>query len=248
MSDYLRVDCALIRESLSATLDGEAGPLPDADVEHHLHSCGACRAWQTQAALLRRSLVRQAPVVPDLTEAILAVAPHPVREKWAARVALAIVGLVQSGLGFAEFLLPDETHAGHGGLGAIHLSNESAAWNLALGIGLLWAALRPRAAGAQLPLFGGFALVLGVISVVDVSGGQVTAGRLLTHVFLVAGLVLLYLVHREQRRQPAPAPLTADALGAGDDDVRLPEQETPARLNVVRAKFPRRPASRHRAA
>src|SRR4051794_24694199 len=159
MSDYLIVDCALFRESLSAALDGEEGPLPEAEVDRHLRECGACRAWQEEAARLRRSMVRQAPVVPDLTAAILATAPQPVREKWAARIALALVGLVQSGLAFAEFLEPGAEQAGHGsGLGVIHLSNESAAWNLALGTGLLWAALRPHAAGAQLPLFGAFAL------------------------------------------------------------------------------------------
>jgi predicted anti-sigma-YlaC factor YlaD len=237
------VDCALFRESLSAALDGEAGPLPEAEVDRHLRECGACRGWQDEAARLRRSMVRRAPVVPDLTAAILATAPHPAREKWAARTALAIVGLLQSGLAFAEFLAP----GGHGG-GGVHLGNESAAWNLALGVGLLWAALRPGAAGAQLPLFGGFALVLGVVSVADLSGGQVGAGRLLTHVFLLIGLVLMVVVHREHRRRPAPAPSTADALATGDDDVQLPGDGRPAPLAPVRHRFPRRPASRHRAA
>ncbi|SEF37407.1 Predicted anti-sigma-YlaC factor YlaD, contains Zn-finger domain [Amycolatopsis pretoriensis] len=242
------VDCAVFRESLSAALDGEPGPVPEAEVERHLGGCSACRAWQEQAARLRRSMVRQAPAVPDLTAAILATAPPPAREKWAARVALALVGLVQSGLGFAEFLVPGDGHAGHtGALPAIHLSNESAAWNLALGIGLLWAALRPRAAGAQLPLFGGFALVLGVVSAVDLSDGEVGAGRLLTHGFLVVGIVLMVLVHREHRRRPAPAPVSADALDNGDD-VRLPEHDAPASLAPVRPRFPRRPAGRHRAA
>ncbi|WP_230862493.1 zf-HC2 domain-containing protein [Amycolatopsis camponoti] len=236
------MDCALFRESLSAAMDGETGPLPEAEVERHLRGCGACQAWQDQARRLRRSMLRQAPAVPDLTAAILERAPLPSREKWAARVALGLVGLVQSGLGFAEFLVPGDTHAG-----AIHLSNESAAWNLALGIGLLWAALRPRTAGAQLPLVAGFALVLGVASVIDVSDGQVGAGRLLTHSLLVVGLVLMFVVHREQRRRPAPAPLNADALGT-DDEVRLPEHDAPAPLAPVRGRFPRRPASRHRAA
>lgn len=224
-------------------MDGEPGPLADAEVERHLGGCSACRAWQADAVRLRRSLVRRAPVVPDLTAAILAAAPPPARDKWTARVALAIVGLVQSGLGFGELLLPGGGHAG----GAIHLSNESAAWNLALGIGLLWAALHPRAAGAQLPLFGGFALVLGAVSVLDASGGQVGPGRLLTHGLLLAGLVLLVVVHRGHRRRPAPAPLTADALGTGGDDVRLPGADAPAPV-PVRARFPRRPAGRHRAA
>jgi hypothetical protein len=59
-------------------------------------------------------------------------------------------------------------------------------------------------------------------------------------------VVLMVVVHRQHRRRPAPAPLTADALGT-DDDVRLPEHEAPAPLAPVR-RFPRRPASRHRAA
>jgi predicted anti-sigma-YlaC factor YlaD len=102
-------------------------------VDRHLRECDASGAWQDEAARLRRSMVRQAPVVPDLEATILATSPPPVREKQTAWIALAIVGLVQSGLGFAEFLLPGDQHAGHGdGLGVIHLSNESAAWNLAV--------------------------------------------------------------------------------------------------------------------
>jgi len=244
VDDYGDVDCALFRESLSAAMDGETGPLPEAEVERHLRGCGACQAWRDQAQRLRRSMVRQAPAVPDLTAAILERAPLPSREKWAARGALGLVGLVQSGLGFAEFLVPADAHAAH--TGTLHLSNESAAWNLALGIGLLWAALRPRTAGAQLPLVAGFALVLGVVSVVDVSGGQVGAGRLLTHGLLGVGGVLMVVVHRQHRRRPAPAPVNADALGTLYFG-RLPYHDAPAPLAPVR-RFPRRPASRHRAA
>ncbi|MDQ7803028.1 zf-HC2 domain-containing protein [Amycolatopsis sp. A133] len=248
VADYLVVDCALFRESLSAAMDGEPGPLPGAEVDRHLGGCAACRAWQEEATRLRRSMLRRAPVVPDLTAAILAAAPPPAREKWTARIALATVGLVQSGLGFAEFLLPGGGHTGHsGGVPAIHLGNESAAWNLALGIGLLWAALHPRAAGAQLPLFGGFALVLTAVSVVDASGGEVGPGRLLSHGLLLVGLVLLVVVHREHRRRPAPAPLTAGALDTGDD-ATLPGPDAPEAPAPARPRFPRRPAGRHRAA
>jgi len=243
MNDHLLVDCALFREALSAAMDGEPGPLPDAEVERHLGGCPACRSWQEQATRLRRSMLRRAPEVPDLTAAILAAAPPPARKKWTARVALATVGLVQSGLGLAEFLLPGDGHAEH----AVHLSNESAAWNLALGIGLLWAALHPRAAGAQLPLFGGFALVLTAVSVIDASGGEVGPGRLLTHGLLLVGLVLLFVVHREHRSRPEPAPLTADTAG-NDDEVRLPGENARQQPQPVRTRFRRRPASRHRAA
>jgi len=237
------VKCSEIRESLSARLDGESAPLPDAVLDRHVEECPDCRNWQDRAVRLRRTmLVRAAPAVPDLSERILANVPPPRPERWGLRIALALVAFAQCGLGFAELL--GVSHAGHGTLGSVaHLSNESAAWNVAFGIGLLWAALRPRAASGLLPAFAGFVVVLGIVSVIDASGGEVTAGRLLSHSLVVTGVALLFAVDRQIRRSPAPSPDTRTAVHAGDD-VDLPDAGPVAPPKSARRGFPQRPASR----
>ncbi|HET6707014.1 zf-HC2 domain-containing protein [Amycolatopsis sp.] len=195
--------CEECREALSARLDGEAEPVsPD----EHLASCAECRAWFAGAERLRRTmLLRPAPPVPDLTAAILERTPAPSGERWGRRLALAVVAIAQLGLAFAQLL---DTAGGHGG---IHVGHESGAWNLAVGIGLLTAALLPRTAGGQLPLLTGFVGVLLVLSAGDLAAGQVTLSRLSTHLLVVLGLALLYAVHRGHRDHGTPLPAaTAD--------------------------------------
>ncbi|WP_370941993.1 zf-HC2 domain-containing protein [Amycolatopsis sp. cg5] len=216
------MSCEIFREALSARIDSEQGPLPDDQVDRHLATCQACRGWFDQSRLLRRSmLVRSAPEVPDLTALILENSPPPPREKWGLRVALGVVGLVQCGLAFAQLLgVETGTHGGHGDAAAGHLLNEGAAWNLAIGIGLLWAAVRTKAAAGQLPMITGFVLVLSAVSASDLLGGRVTTARLVTHVFLVIGLALLFAVYRQDRKHSRPGPLVGDALGT-DEQIEL---------------------------
>ncbi len=202
-SDYWTMRCEDCREALSARLDGEAEPVsPDA----HLASCADCRAWFAGADRLRRAmLLRPAPPVPDLTAAILERTPAPSGERWGRRIALAVVAIAQLGLAFAELL-----GTAHGG---VHLGHESGAWNLAVGVGLLTAALLPRTAGGQLPLLTGFVGVLLVLSAGDLAAGQVTLSRLSTHLLVVLGLALLYAVHRDHRDRGAPLPAATDDEG-----------------------------------
>ncbi|WP_233223724.1 zf-HC2 domain-containing protein [Amycolatopsis sp. CA-128772] len=200
-SDYWTMRCEECREALSARLDGEAEP---ASPDEHLASCAECREWFAGAERLRRAmLLRPAPPVPDLTAAILERTPAPSGEGWGLRVALAVVAIAQLGLAFAELL--GTTHGG------AHLGHESGAWNLAVGVGLLTAALRPRLAGGQLPLLTGFVGVLTVWSAGDLAAGLVTPSRLATHLLVVLGLALLYAVHRAHRDRGTPLPAaTAD--------------------------------------
>ncbi|WP_242546946.1 zf-HC2 domain-containing protein [Amycolatopsis sp. MtRt-6] len=205
-----------MRESLSARIDGEQPVVADDVLDRHLAGCPECRAWQERAIALRRmTLIREAPAVPDLTARILAEVPAPRPQPWRLRVALGLVALVQSGLGLAELTGVDVGHAVHGGLAAAHLGNESAAWNVAVGIGLLWAALRPSAAAGLLPALGGFVVVLGIVSGFDLSTGQVAAGRVASHALVVAGVALLFAVRRQHARQPAPP--SADRVPAPED-------------------------------
>jgi predicted anti-sigma-YlaC factor YlaD len=243
------VSCEIFREALSARLDSEPGPLPGDQVDAHLATCPACRDWYARGEALRRTmLVRSAPAVPDLTASILAQAPPVAREKWGLRVALGLVGLVQCGLAFAQLLGMDTGVHGSAAM-AGHLINESAAWNLAVGIGLLWAALRTRAAAGQLPMIAGFVLVLTVVTTSDLIGGEVTAGRVVTHAFLVVGLGLLFAVHRQHRARQEPGPGLGDELGT-EAETRVPDRGALglARPATRRGRSQQRPAGRHHAA
>ncbi|MEA5362923.1 zf-HC2 domain-containing protein [Amycolatopsis sp., V23-08] len=245
------MNCSDFREALSARIDGETATLPDSVVDLHLAGCPQCRAWQDDAVRLRRVLlVREAPRVPDLTERILTEIPAPPAQRWGLRIALALVALGQSGLGFAELLGADVGHAGHGGMMAmaVHLGNESAAWNLAVGFGLLWAALRPATASGLLPALAGFVAVLGLMSGIDLFDGAVTVSRVLSHGLLVAGLGLLYGVRRQHRRTSTPGPSTRVGATTHDEVTLDWEPRAADGGRGRRRRFPHLPASRRRAA
>ncbi|MFD7660674.1 hypothetical protein ACFV4N_42450, partial [Actinosynnema sp. NPDC059797] len=152
---------------------------------------------------------------PDLADDVLAAAP-PRHTALTPRLALAAVALVQLWLALAQLLAgATGAHAGHGI--STHLFNEGAAWNLALGVGLLVAAVNAHRAAGLLPTLGGFVAVLLAFSVSDLLDGTATATRVASHLPLVAGLVLLCLVARAHREQPTPG---TPARHDRDDDHR----------------------------
>ncbi|AXX30167.1 zf-HC2 domain-containing protein [Actinosynnema pretiosum subsp. pretiosum] len=202
------MDCDTCREALSARLDGEAAPLPPAWTDAHLAKCPDCARWRGRAqALTRLVRVREAPAVPDLAAEVLADLP-PAHVALRPRLALAAVALAQLWLALAQLLTGATGHdvtAGHGAEGlAGHLFNEGAAWNLALGVGLLVAAVNGRRASGLLPTLGGFVVLLLGFSAHDLAEGAATATRVASHLPLAAGLVLLLLVARAHRDHPEP--------------------------------------------
>jgi len=242
------VDCDLCREAVSARLDNEAEPEGAADVDEHLAHCAACRAWQASAVELTRSLrVRPAVAVPDLTAAILAAAPQRTRS-WP-RYALGLVAVAQLTLAIAQIVGVDTnaSHVDHGHAGpfAGHLFNESTAWNLALGVGLGWAALRPKASSGLIPVLSGFVVVLLGYSVYDLIADAVPMSRVVGHGVLVLALALLLIVRHDAA---SPTPGHGDVVGTPEDyrvdgSISAPQQE---KKGSRRGHL--RPAGRHRAA
>lgn len=185
---------------MSARLDGEDPPEAEAEVQQHLAECGACATWERRAVALSRELrVRAVPATPDLTAAVMRSLPAPAVRRWP-RVLLGLVAALQIALGALQLL-------GTGGHEAMagHLFHESTAWNLALGAGFGWAAWRVRAGAGMLPVLGAFLAVLTVVSVQDLISGMVSAGRLASHLPLVAALALLLVVRHDHRNgEPGP--------------------------------------------
>lgn len=213
MSDYRYMRCEQWREILSAQLDGEETPEEWTAADRHLDSCGDCRAWLDAAAgVTRRARTQVVTAVPDLTEAILAAAPAPTRRRpataWRARVAvglraaLGLLGAVQLVLGLAQIgrgTATDHLHAS-----GQHLWHESAAWNVAVGAGFLFVALRRTPPAGLLPMLSAFVATLVLLSVNDLVTSQVAVQRLVSHGFLLGGYVITVLLSRPGLRPGGP--------------------------------------------
>jgi predicted anti-sigma-YlaC factor YlaD len=207
---------------LSAQLDGEDDPADRALVEEHLAGCAGCRAWLDQAALVNR-LTRTAVPVPDLGDRILATLPEkpaPVRRRvsWASLffLALAGVGAVQLILGLNQIGGGVTGAHVHTGLDATpgHLWNESAAWNVSIGAGYLFIALRRTRPTGLVPMLTAFVGMLLLLSVNDLTGDRVDGTRLISHGFVILGYVLVVALSKLPGGFAAPPGQRVDA-GSG---------------------------------
>ncbi len=193
--DLAIMRCEDCRDAASARLDAEALPdgLTDDEVDTHLATCSDCRAWVEGATTLHRSL-RVRPVAPvvDRTEQILAAVPvsarpRPVRE--AVRYALLAIGLTQLVLAVPALILAEDAQA------PVHVAREMGAFELALGVGILATAWRPRLAAGLLPFAGALAGAMLLTAGIDVAQGQAVALTEAHHVLDLIGVALLTLLH-----------------------------------------------------
>lgn len=249
--------CRSCRELLSADLDGEADPAELPVARAHLAECADCTRWFADAALVNR-LIRTAPAepAPGLTEAGLAAAlaelprpPSPRRRiwHWSARAALAGVGAVQAVLGALGLLLAGggDPHMAMMGADMAHMSHESAAWNLALGVAFVAGALWTRHLAGTIPVLGSFVVVLALVSVLDLVIGNVDLARVGSHGLIVVGLGLIILIMATRSTEfPRPSRARSDqpalpALGDPTADLTTPPATAPTRPD---------PAAHHRAA
>jgi predicted anti-sigma-YlaC factor YlaD len=231
----MHMRCEDCRDSISARMDGEdPGVAPEA-VERHLAGCAACRAFVDRAAHVTR-LARIRPVEdhPDVLPGLLAALdagearPTPQRgwravARDAVRVALAVLGVGQLALALSGIVVAIGAEGGPnrlGGASMAHLSHESAAWNLALGVAFICAASgATRRAGGLVPVIGAFVALLVALSAMDLIAGHVEAGRLAGHVPVIVGLVLL-LLHARLGRDGGGATVTPDDSRLGRADGR----------------------------
>jgi predicted anti-sigma-YlaC factor YlaD len=201
--DHYRVRCPEVRDALSARLDGEALPpgVDDPTVDAHVAACGACAAFASGVAAQHRALrVRPAEPVPDLTTSILAATaplrPQPVRE-WA-RYALLAVAATQLVLAVPALLFGEDPGA------SIHVARELGSFDVAIAVGLLWAAWQPRRAAGLLPLAAALAGAMILTGLLDVLGDDAPVLGEAHHVLDLLGLGLLWaLAHPGPRPEPA---------------------------------------------
>ncbi len=191
------MECARYRLAISARLDGEEPGLPPALLDGHLSGCAACSRWQEQVFRLGREVqVRPAENVPDLTPQILAaIAAERISAKsrtrldpGALRWGLVMVAVVQLFVS-APALLGWDSGA------SVHLSRELGSFDAALAVGFLFAAWRPVGAVGMLPLVGALVAFLGIVTTVDVAGGQASVGEF-SHLLEFVGLAFLWQLSR----------------------------------------------------
>lgn len=237
MSDYGGMRCEVVRETLSALLDGEQQELNAQQVDAHLASCRGCRRWLVGAAAQARRLTTietgaDAAAGPDLAAQILAAAGvtsvtgQIVSGRWTRwgyrRLALIAVGVLQVAMALAQIAGVDfgmvSAH-GHGAATGAHLLHESTAWLLALGGAMIAAGVWPGVAAGVAAIAGVFALALSGYVAIDAYHGQVTAARIASHLPVLVGLLFALLVARHRAGGAGPRTrddAVADALPPAD--------------------------------
>jgi predicted anti-sigma-YlaC factor YlaD len=223
VGDYEGMACERWREMLSAQLDGEDDPADRARVDEHLAGCAGCRDWLQRAATVNR-LTRTGLVadVPDLSAAIIAALPAAVEggrrrllRAGPLYVALAVVGAVQLILGLAQVGGGASSLHVHTGLDATpgHLWHESAAWNVAVGAGFLFIALRRSRPTGLVPMLTAFVGMLLLLSVNDLSAARVDGERLVSHGFVILGYLIVVALSRVTGESAHPS---GDRAGGGN--------------------------------
>lgn len=223
------MDCGIAREALSAAMDGEAVPgLAMTDVDRHVQGCRPCARWRDQAARINRlAALSPAGDERDLTDAVLrrvALDSGATRRRVLpgalVRVGLALAAVAQAVVAVVELLGQDDPMMMGG-----HMDHETSAFNFAIGVVLAFVAADPRRARAQLPLLGSVVGVLVLVSTFDLGAHAVGWTRLVTHIPLAVGLILVALLGTN------PGPGTTGTAKAGKT-WRFP-MRTAKRLGVL---------------
>jgi predicted anti-sigma-YlaC factor YlaD len=191
------MECKECREVLSAQLDGEAAAPELAAAEEHRRTCAACNEFAESSARLHRATrLGAAPEVPDLTGRILArIGPDARRREGALplRLVLAAIAVLDIAAALPALLLGDDA-----GLSA-HAARHAGSFALAIGVGFLYVAWRPRRAAGVLAVAAALMTSLVLASVLDVASGRTAVLSEAQHLPEVAGVVAMWLLHREVR-------------------------------------------------
>jgi predicted anti-sigma-YlaC factor YlaD len=198
-------DCAAARAALSAQVDGETEPAMTETIAEHLADCPYCAVWQESVhRLTRRVRLTSARALPDRTPQLLAAvladqsARRPARRAYRfTRWGLAVAAAAQLVIIIPALILGD---AGAGV--PVQASHELGAFNLALAVGFLAAALRPARARGTLPLVGAATGLLVVLAIIDSAMGQTTLLAETPHLIAVAGWALLVVLARGTPAEP----------------------------------------------
>ena len=193
--------CMQIRHAISARLDSEDPGLDDAAVYSHLAGCADCRAFAHDAESLHRQLrLSPAPAIPDLTPGILAA----IGEERRAGVSDGIGAdtdtghalrwiLVAIALAQIAIAIPALVFGSDAGL-PVHAARHIGSFDVALGVGFLYAAWKPSRIPGLMPVVAALVVCLVGSSLLDVTAGNTAALGEVQHVLDFVGLVVVWLL------------------------------------------------------
>jgi predicted anti-sigma-YlaC factor YlaD len=200
------MDCEKCRESLSARLDGEDRISQGGAVDAHLQWCAACRDWFDTAArvtrLARIGLTLPSPGVPT---SVLDAAPGPRRTRLAIamRLALGLIGAAQILYAIAQIagstmgtMSIAAMSASVQGATPDHLLHESAAWNIGVGVAFLLISGKFARPASVVAILTAFVAALTLLTVSDLTTGEVSWGRVASHLLLLIGYLIVVTLSR----------------------------------------------------
>jgi predicted anti-sigma-YlaC factor YlaD len=196
-----------VQESLSAVADGEESTIDAPEVEPHLRSCPACRAFRDALESSR------------LPDRIVRAAPRIDRSStwWVLRALLVLVAVGYLVAAVPELLFSADPHHGH-------LAHHLGVFELAFGATLLVVAVRPARARAMVPFTVVLAIGMAIVAVIDVRSGEAIPLAELSHLLELASLVLVWLL-ATRRGWPGHEP-----AAVGPAPVEVP---SPPHLRIV---------------
>ena len=189
--------CMQTRHAISARLDGEDPGLDDATVYGHLAGCPACRAFAHDAEHVHRQLrLSPAPVIPDLAPGILAAIGEERRTAASSTTDVSTPLrwiLVAIALAQIAIAIPALVFGSDAGL-PVHAARHIGSFDVALGVGFLYAAWKPWRIPGLLPVVAALVACLVGSSLLDVASGNTAALGEVQHVLDFVGLVVVWLL------------------------------------------------------
>ena len=169
------MECDQYRLGISARLDGEDTGVDDATLAWHLASCEGCRAFESEAIQIARTVrAASAEAAPDLSPSIMAainrerVGAKRRFDPQALRAGLVTLAVVQMVLALPVLLLGRDAGA------PVHIAREVGSFDFALAVGFLFVGWRPARAYGMLPLVAALVACLGITTAVDLARGTAT--------------------------------------------------------------------------
>jgi predicted anti-sigma-YlaC factor YlaD len=193
--------CMQIHQAISSRLDGEDPGLDDAAVYAHLAGCAECRAFAQQSEAIHRSVrLAPAPEIPDLAPGILTAigAERTTDEEPDTSIALRWI-LVAIAVAQIAVAIPALVFGSDAGL-PIHAARHIGSFDVALGVGFLYAAWKPSRIPGLLPVVVALVACLVGSSFLDVAAGRTAALGEVQHVFDFVGLAVVWLLSRPMAR------------------------------------------------
>jgi predicted anti-sigma-YlaC factor YlaD len=197
-----------IHQAISARLDGEDPGLDESIVYAHLAACADCRTFAHDAESLHRGVrLAPAPEIPDLTPGILtAINAESTRDVPAVPAAPAepdshvALRWILLGIALAQIAvaIPALVFGSDAGL-PVHTARHIGSFDVALGVGFLYAAWKPSRIPGLLPVVAALVVCLVGSSLLDVANGSTRALGEAQHVLDFVGLAVVWLLSR-----PAP--------------------------------------------